>query len=96
MAQIRSAKKRIRQSAKRRLRNMTVKSRLKTAMGSARQAIASGESEQATASVKQATRLLDKAASKGIIHKRQASRRKSRLAKGENTAKSAQETKEEG
>lgn len=63
------------------MRNLDTRSRLKTAVGKARAAIAGGDSAAAAEMTRVAGRLLDKAASKGIIHERQAKRRKSRLAR---------------
>jgi small subunit ribosomal protein S20 len=74
-----SAEKRMRQEQKRRLHNRMVKSVVKTNVTKARQAIASGvESE---AAVRAAVSELDRAAKKGVIHRNNAARRKSRLMK---------------
>lgn len=81
MANLKSSKKDIKRSRKRRLRNLNSKSRLKTAVRKARTAISAGDTVVASEMTRQACRLLDKAAAKGIIHKRQAGRRKSRLAR---------------
>jgi small subunit ribosomal protein S20 len=80
LANLKSSKKDIVRSRKRRVRNLGTRSRLKTAVGKARTAVAAGDPVVAAEMARQANRLLDKAASKGIIHKRQAARRKSRLA----------------
>jgi small subunit ribosomal protein S20 len=63
------------------LRNLNTTSRAKTTIGKARTAIAAGDPVVASELTREASQLLDKAASKGIIHKRQAQRRKSRLAR---------------
>ena len=76
-----SAKKRIRQNAKRRERNKTVRTRARSHVRNARLAIEAGDAEAATAAVKLATSDLDRAASKGVIHSKNAARRKSRLMK---------------
>ena len=89
MANLKSSKKDIVRSRKRRARNLNARSRLKTAVGKARTAIAAGDPIVAAEMAQQASRLLDKAASKGIIHKRQAGRRKSRLARRQGKAFSA-------
>lgn len=89
MANLKSSKKDIIRSRKRRMRNLNTKSRLKTAVGKARTAITAGDPIVAAEMTQQASRLLDKAASKGIIHKRQADRRKSRLARQQGKAFSA-------
>lgn len=79
MANLKSSKKDILRSRRRRLRNMSWKSRLKTAVRKARTAIAAADVAVGQELVRDTCRLLDKAATKGIIHKRQAARRKSRL-----------------
>lgn len=81
MANIKSQKKRIKTNEKRRVRNQAYKSELKTLVRKTREAIASGDAEVATAALKEASRKLDKAVSKGVIHKNQAANRKSKLAK---------------
>lgn len=82
MANTPSAEKRIRQAAKRQLQNRAVKSTMKTGIKKFRTALPNAESpEQAQALYAAAVRDIDKAASKGVIHKNQANRRKSRLAK---------------
>jgi small subunit ribosomal protein S20 len=79
LANIPSAKKRMRQNVKRRARNQKIRSRARTAVKRAREAVSSGTgAEQA---VQQAVSELDRAASRGVIHKKNAARRKSRLAK---------------
>ncbi len=80
MANIKSQIKRNRQNEVARLRNKSVRSSLKTAVRKANEAIAAGDSAAATAAVKNASRQLDKAASKGVIHANQAANRKSSLA----------------
>ncbi len=75
----RSAKKRHRQSLKRRLRNKAARSRCKTLIKKAEQLIAAGDREAAWEAVKAAISALDRTAEKGIIHKNNAARRKSRL-----------------
>ena len=79
MANIKSQKKRNIQNAKRAERNKAVRSELKTRIKVAVRSWSNGEDVDAAA--KTAQQRLDKAASKGIIHKNQASRRKSRLMK---------------
>ena len=81
MANIKSQIKRIQTNEKRRLRNKSVKSSLKTAIRSARSAVLAGDREVASARVAAASRQLDKAASKGVIHPNQAANKKSALAK---------------
>lgn len=81
MANTQSAIKRIRQNEKRRLRNRYFVGRARTYVRKARQAIESGEVADARQATLEAISALDKAAEKGIIHKNNASRRKSRLMK---------------
>ncbi|HEX6501436.1 MAG TPA: 30S ribosomal protein S20 [Micromonosporaceae bacterium] len=81
MANIKSQIKRNRQNEKRRLRNKAVKSSLKTAIRKYNEAMQAGDLEQAGALLRDASRQLDKAASKGVIHKNQAANRKSAIAK---------------
>lgn len=80
MANHKSALKRIRSSARRRMRNRIYTSRTRTEVKKARQAIEAGNDVQAAIEqTRAAISLLDKSASKGIIHRNNASRRKSRL-----------------
>jgi len=81
VANIKSQIKRNRQNEKRRLRNKSVKSALKTSVRKFNEATAAGDAEQAAALLKDASRKLDKAVSKGVIHKNQAANRKSAIAK---------------
>ena len=81
MANIKSQIKRVKTNEKRRQRNKSVRSSVRTAVRKFREAVESGDSEQATALQRAASRALDKAASKGVIHKNQAANRKSGLAK---------------
>lgn len=80
MANIKSKEKRNRQNEKRRMRNKSVKSSLKTAVRKFRESAASGDVAGAETHLRAASRELDKAASKGVIHKNQAAQRKSKLA----------------
>ena len=89
MANTRSAQKRARQNEKRRLRNRVYRSRARTFIKKTRRLIEEGRLEEAEAMALQAIRTLDKAASKGIIHKNNAARRKSRLMRMLNRAKAA-------
>ena len=81
MANIKSQIKRNKQNEKARQRNKAVKSSLKTAVRGFREAADAGDTEKATQALRAAYVKLDKAASKGIIHKNQAANRKSALAK---------------
>ena len=81
MANIKSQKKRILTNERNRLRNQSVRSSLRTAIRSVREAAKAGEpGAEAFAAAMAACRLLDKAASKGVIHKNQAANKKSALA----------------
>jgi small subunit ribosomal protein S20 len=81
VANIKSQIKRNRQNEKRRMRNKAVKSSLKTAIRKFNETAATGDAEAATTLLLAATRKLDKAVSKGVIHKNQAANRKSAIAK---------------
>jgi small subunit ribosomal protein S20 len=81
VANIKSQIKRNRQNEKARVRNKAVKSSLKTAVRGFREAADTGDAEKATQAMQAAYVKLDKAASKGVIHKNQAANRKSALAK---------------
>ena len=81
MANIKSQIKRNRTNEKARQRNVAVKSALKTAVRRVRTAADAGDAEAASAALVTASKALDKAASKGVIHKNQAANRKSGLAK---------------
>ncbi|MDG4789266.1 30S ribosomal protein S20 [Micromonospora sp. WMMD1102] len=81
MANIKSQIKRNRQNEKRRLRNKSVKSSLKTAIRKFHEATESGDAAKATELMRDASRKLDKAVSKGVIHQNQAANRKSAIAK---------------
>ena len=78
MANIKSQKKRNLQNERRRVRNKSVRSELKTRVKSAQEGIAA-EAEETSELVRAAQKRLDKAASAGVLHKNQASRRTSRL-----------------
>jgi small subunit ribosomal protein S20 len=80
VANIKSQEKRIRTNEKRRLRNKAVKSSLHTAVRHFREAVAEGDKDKAAELLAATSRKLDKAASKGVIHKNQAANRKSALA----------------
>ncbi len=85
MANIKSQVKRNRSNERRRQRNLAARSELKTRVKGARQSIDEG-AEDTVDAVRLAQKRLDMAASKGRIHKKQASRRTSRLMKRANTA----------
>ena len=81
MANIKSQKKRILTNEKRRVRNKSVKSSVRTSVRKFREAADAGDAEKATQLAAEASQALDKAASKGVIHKNQAANRKSAIAK---------------
>jgi small subunit ribosomal protein S20 len=83
MANIKSQIKRNRQNAKRQERNKAVRTALKTSTKKVRSAVSAGDTE-AVERAREAAQALDKAASRGIVHKRTAARRKSRLARAAN------------
>ena len=85
MANIKSQIKRIRTNEAARLRNKSVKSSLKTAIRSFRTAADSGDRETAVAALNHASRQLDKAVSKGVIHANQAANKKSAMAQQANS-----------
>ena len=81
MAQHKSAIKRHRQSLKRQARNTALKARLRTTVKKARAALQGTDAAATDARVAEATRALDKAVSKGLIHRNNAARKISRMAK---------------
>jgi small subunit ribosomal protein S20 len=87
LANIKSAKKRILVNNKRAERNKAIKSKVKTAIKKVNAAVESKDIEAAEAALKNATIEIDKAATKGVYHKKNASRKVSRLSKAVNTIK---------
>jgi small subunit ribosomal protein S20 len=81
MPNIKSAIKRVKQSEKRRLQNASQKSALRTAVKAVETAVANNDIEKAKAALVYASKKLDTAASKGLIHKNAAANKKSKLAK---------------
>ena len=81
VANIKSQIKRIKTNLKAQERNKAIKSELKTAIRRTNEAVASGDKATAEAALKNATKKLDKAVSKGVIHENQAANRKSSIAK---------------
>ena len=81
VANIKSQIKRIQTNEKARLRNKAVKSSLKTSIRSFREAAATGDAAKANEALQVASRKLDKAVSKGVIHSNQAANKKSAMAK---------------
>ena len=81
MANIKSAIKRIRSSARKQKRNRVGRGQARTAVKNAHAALSARKADEAQASIQEAVRALDSAAGKGMIHKNNAARRKSRLMK---------------
>jgi small subunit ribosomal protein S20 len=81
VANIKSQKKRILTNEKARQRNVAVKSELRTAIRAVDKAVAAGDQAAASSAVALASKKLDKAVSKGVIHKNNAANRKSGIAK---------------
>ncbi len=79
MANTAQAKKRARQTIKRREHNFSLRSRLRSAIKSIRQSIESGDKKVAQATFEKSISIVDSITNKGIIHKSKASRQKSRL-----------------
>jgi small subunit ribosomal protein S20 len=82
--------KAIRVAERRRRRNLPIRTGTKTAIRRAREAIASGDAENAQQATVQAVSTLDKAVTKGVLHWRNAARKKSRLMRRLNAANPAQ------
>lgn len=89
MANIKSSIKRARQAVRRREQNRYYGATARTYVKKVRAQIASGDLDTAETTLQQAYKALDKAAQNGVIHKNNAARRKSRLMKALNKAKSA-------
>jgi small subunit ribosomal protein S20 len=89
MANIKSQIKRIKTNAKAQERNKAVRSSLKTAIRRFRDAVTAGDSSTVTKELRAASRALDVAVSKGVIHKNQAANKKSAMAKAAGSSASA-------
>jgi small subunit ribosomal protein S20 len=85
VANIKSQIKRVKTNEKRRLRNKSVKSSLRTAIRRFREAVEAGNTEQIVERQRSASRALDKAASKGVIHANQAANKKASMAQQVNS-----------
>lgn len=90
MANLKSAIKRIRSNEKKRVRNRIIRSRARSAVAKAKEQI---HEKGDQAAILLAIRELDKAAAKGVIHKNNAARRKSRLLRELNSTKKQKKTK---
>ena len=84
MPNIKSAKKRVITSAKRKEQNNVVESSMKTAMKKFEKAVKANDKEQAEVELNTAVKRIDKAVSSGLVHKNKAAREKSRLMKRKN------------
>jgi small subunit ribosomal protein S20 len=85
VANIKSQIKRVKTNEKRRLRNKSVKSSVRTAIRRFREAVEAGDQEQIIERQRYASRALDKATSKGVIHRNQAANKKSAMARRVNS-----------
>lgn len=88
MANHKSALKRAGQNEIRRMRNRSVKTRVKTVVKQVRQAVSENSTDSINANLKSAQSAIDKASKKGVLHKRTAARKISRLAKLTKTVQS--------
>lgn len=86
MANHKSAEKRVRQTEKRTVRNRATKAKIRTVTKKATDAIAAKDTKAITENVSKAAKLIQKAATKKVLHKNTAARRQSRLAKAANKA----------
>ena len=93
MAHSLSAKKRVRQSIKRRARNRFRKEQIKEQVKAFQTAITAGDVAKAEEALKQTVRKMDRVATKGTIHKNTASRKRSRMARRLNAVRAAKGTK---
>ena len=93
MAHSLSAKKRVRQSIKRRARNRFRKEQIKEQVKAFQTAITAGDVAKAEEALKQTVRKMDRVATKGTIHKNTASRKRSRMARRLNAVRTAKGTK---
>lgn len=81
MPQRRAAKKALRQNKRRRQRNLQIKQKIKSAIKKFKKAVESNDQTKKEQTLKEVYKILDRAASKKVIHQRKAARKKSRLAK---------------
>lgn len=81
MPNIKSAEKRVRQNVKRELRNRRTKSMLKSSIRRFEESLQSGDMEEAKVKLNAAVRQIDRAATRGVVHKNTAARKKSRLSR---------------
>lgn len=81
MPNIKSSMRSVKKDAERRARNVPVKTAIRTSTRYVEEAISRGDAEEAQKQLVRATRIIDRAVAKGVIHRNAAARRKSRLAK---------------
>ena len=81
MANIASARKRARQAEKRRTHNMSLRTTVRSAIKNVKKAIATGDKSAAERALQQSQGVIDRIASKGVLHRNAANRSKSRLAR---------------
>lgn len=86
MANTKSALKAVRQSERRRVRNRSVRTRVRTASKAVLKAVGGRDASSATGLLRTAQSVIDRAAKRGVLHPRAAARRKSRLARAANAA----------
>ncbi len=86
MANLKSSKKDVKRSARRTAVNKSIRTEIKTYVKKVRLAVETGDKAVTADALAMATKKIDKAAQRGIIHKNQAARRKSRIAKAANAA----------
>ena len=84
MANIKQQKKRVKTNEKRRVRNLGIRSGVKTEIRKFRELVEAGDKEKAEEQLRVASRTLDKAVTKGVLHRNNAANRKSRMAKAFN------------
>ena len=84
MANIKQQKKRVKTNEKRRVRNLGIRSGVKTEIRKFRELVAAGDKEKAEEQLRVAPLVLDKAVTKGVLHRNNAANRKSRMAKAFN------------
>lgn len=89
MANLKSSKKDLRRTAKKRVRNLSKRTALKTYVKNVRKAVEAGDATNIDVTLTRAQKNIDRAAQKGIIHKNQARRRLSRIAKVAAAAKAS-------
>jgi small subunit ribosomal protein S20 len=80
MANIKSARKRARQTVARRTHNMRLRTEVRTAIKNVKKALAAGNKEEAASTLRESQRVIDRIVAKGVLHRNAGDRHKSRLA----------------